>query len=819
MLFDSVFCYFPITFRPPPNDPYGITALDLKSRLRQCIAATGLFAPYAFPQLIDKLDDTSPHVKKDVMQTIGACASSYGVTTVSNYSITLWDSLKFEILNVQEDDLAGEALKSLQSIAICLSSGCDLTDSGSPLANYLRPIIRECNDRLQEPTHKQARPAGQILGALGTTSPVSFARIVRDVLPPLETLYQNADSIAKQRALLEVILRILDSAIAVYGAPNTPAPPVPVENPLEPFKDRLFELSIRALMSTATEEISFRITALRVLLRLCMVRNFLQKDEIGMFVQYLDEILLEDDANGRNDLRREAIQALVEISKFKPNLIMEITLPAFMARLPESCISDDRGHLVILEGLAQLSKDSFVSDTLVRRLLNKLDVVLRNGGSHAYPQAILLAIHYILSQRELSHNPNLDTYHGKIVVGLISQVVLASTGQEPVTALNDIVTLEILGRLVLMIVQALDEHKQKSVSSHIYSLFTDETNFTPILFRIGAPPLERSTMVLSTSLMAGVNSKAAPRFPEEGDASWHRLLPQLVKLALSEDVPSTRQAILRQVGLLTNKFLPYGKVQYAMDILVDLVTGLLEATIFSENAVQAVFWIAKALVLRLCNTDEVLEKLLLMLTNGKWSLPSARGFALLLAPDEILCKENGATIRLLAKQKVFNVCVPTISQQFRNAATTIKPNFLIALSGILKFIPTEIILPDIDTLLPLLLQSLDLEDLNVKAATIQSLATISQESPKAVEGYIGSLVTRLLKSANSGLTDSTSVRHNALQCLRLFPGKVKDSNLLPYRNAVTRGLMKVLDDPKRHIRKAAVECRAAWINMDEPQSD
>jgi DNA repair/transcription protein MET18/MMS19 len=33
-LFNITFCYFPITFRPPPNDPYGITAEDLKVTLR-----------------------------------------------------------------------------------------------------------------------------------------------------------------------------------------------------------------------------------------------------------------------------------------------------------------------------------------------------------------------------------------------------------------------------------------------------------------------------------------------------------------------------------------------------------------------------------------------------------------------------------------------------------------------------------------------------------------------------------------------------------------------------------------------------------------
>ena len=62
-LFDAVFNYFPIAFKPPPDDPYGITAQDLKDRLRDCIAANSDFAPYAFPGLLDKLDSSSMNTK------------------------------------------------------------------------------------------------------------------------------------------------------------------------------------------------------------------------------------------------------------------------------------------------------------------------------------------------------------------------------------------------------------------------------------------------------------------------------------------------------------------------------------------------------------------------------------------------------------------------------------------------------------------------------------------------------------------------------------------------------------------------------------
>ena len=88
-----------------------------------------------------------------------------------------------------------------------------------------------------------------------------------------------------------------------------------------------------------------------------------------------------------------------------------------------------------------------------------------------------------------------------------------------------------------------------------------------------------------------------------------------------------------------------------------------------------------------------------------------------------------------------------------------------------------------------------------------------------MEGHAGSLVGRLIKSTTDSKLNTVAVRYNALRCLRTFPGKVKDSTLLPYRNAVVRGLLGVLDDPRRRIRKEAVECRAKWFDMDEPQSD
>ena len=96
-IFDTVFCYFPITFKPPPNDPYGITAEDLKHALRRCVAGSPVFAQHALPMLMEKLSSTMGSAKKDAMETMTACTDIYFPEDFVSISSKLWDYLKEEV--------------------------------------------------------------------------------------------------------------------------------------------------------------------------------------------------------------------------------------------------------------------------------------------------------------------------------------------------------------------------------------------------------------------------------------------------------------------------------------------------------------------------------------------------------------------------------------------------------------------------------------------------------------------------------------------------------------------------------------------------
>ncbi|KAJ5765709.1 hypothetical protein N7520_005268 [Penicillium odoratum] len=857
LLFDAVYNYFPITFRPPPNDPYGITAQDLKGRLQDCISASRHFAPHAIPSLLDKLDSTSPNVKKDALNALIACIHSYDPDTVSRYSITIWEVLKFEILNAQEEFLSELSLEALSGIAQRLSEGVTQVSSDLPLAQYLRPITQECNEQLQEPQQKQAKPAQQILSSLSSSSVVAFTLIVQTVVAPIFTIYQEADGIVKQRALLETLAVLFQSATQVFGQWTTRGGEVAHENPLVEFKDQFSDVLGQALMGSAKDEVSFRVTALKGFLRLSTLRNFFQDNEIGLFVQYLDEILLTEQSVGRDDLKKEAIAALAEISKHKPRLIMDITFPAFVATLPDEDDDTNSAYLSTLDTLAQISVERDIFETLFRRLFSKLSFLLQKEqpGSAAYPRAILVTLLYVMQQRQMDADPNVDFYFDKIVVGLCRSVADSASGQGKNRLLNDPTILDTLGRLCNLLMRAVSVQKQEQAAHNVYSLFSTG-GFVPVPFSEGASADQERTMIISTYLLAGLPKDCVNLIPNT-QPDMSDLLSDLIKRSISDNAePATHLAFLHHLALLVNKFLSKQDLKIAEKLFDSLVSP--EGQSFSPATIRTVFWLSKALVLRLSpSTTHILTSLMDLLSSPdqQTSNSTARGFSILLGDDDVLSVTNGATIRLLSKQRVFTTVIPLISSRIRDVNIAgndesssklldhIKPAHLTALAGILSTISTALVMPELPTLLPLLLQSLDLQTADsvaVRAATLDTLAVIIRENGVTTIdkcGHVHSLVQRLLKTTavrpGPGIVNPPRLRVDSLRCLYLLATRQTSesapnarippaiSPLLPEKAQVLRSLRAVLDDPKRDVRKAAVDASSAWFRGvdDAPEED
>lgn len=781
---------------------------------------------------------------------------------MSQYSITLWDSLKFEILNAQEPELADEALTTLEAIAVCLSKNQMDISLRSSLAQYLRPIAKECNEHLQEPTNRQAKAAGEILSRLCSANALTLNNLVKAVLPSSLTLYQDVGTIPKQRSLLEILNTLLESAISVLGTWISRESKSPSENTLEKFKDQLLEIYSQALMSTIREEVSFRCTAAIGLLRLSKLRDLLQENEIGLVVQYFDEILLKEDHFGEDDLKRLAMECIAEISKYKPRLIMDISFPAFIAQLPDTDLAAEANndYITTLEGLAEISGEKELSGTLVRRLLNKVDVLLasENPGHPAYIRATLSSILFVLSRQELSSDSQLSIYYDRIAVGLIRRALLARVGLGPLTALNHELVLSVLGQLTNLIIRNLSLEKQSEIARNTYRLFTpelDEGNVLP------SPESQAyyEKVVLSTWVLAALPREVDDPLFEKSNIQEHLL--RLKDLVLHEGNASSKFMLIRQISLYMNKHINAAELDTATSMLDGLYHSLkgtskpaypdinsplrnppdtdMTSSPFdtpsaeTSNAIRLVIAITSALTNRLApSTTSDLDNLLTLLDlPNPLSTLAAHGFSSLLSADPILSPQNGYQIRKLVPQKVLSTLLPSIATGIRSSSTTTldtsplppqqkRSNYLSALSSLLPHLPPSILLPYLDSLTPLLLQCLDTSVSNTTTNPLSGLTTFSSLIPLAgpslaSSGHLHSLITRLLTLTRPPQPLRTRIL--ATSTLGMLPLHVKgdgmgggERELIKEKGRVLRELVAGLDDRKREVRREAVKARGSW---------
>ncbi|KAJ1553319.1 hypothetical protein HK096_008313, partial [Nowakowskiella sp. JEL0078] len=198
-LFDTIFCYFPITFRPPPDDVYGITAEDLKKALRSVLASTPVFGIFAMPSILEKLSSTSRNAKESAMDLIAASAPVYGYLVISPHIETLWDILSEEVFEADEhcQDLP---LSAIHAVALSLTSKYE---SRVKLISLLTTSLKN----ILESTPKKTKTFSKILFSIASVSD-SYVEIISESMPFfLLKLRQETDT-EKRLAILDVLLSL-----------------------------------------------------------------------------------------------------------------------------------------------------------------------------------------------------------------------------------------------------------------------------------------------------------------------------------------------------------------------------------------------------------------------------------------------------------------------------------------------------------------------------------------------------------------------------------------------------------------------------------
>ena len=786
--------------------------------------------------------------KRDALQAIITCAANYGAPTMNLYSVTLWDALKFEILNVQEEDLAEEALKGLQEIARTLSTGAH---DGS-LTNYLKPIAKECNEHLEDAPTKQSSAAGRILSTVARASPDVSNRLTRAVVPQLFALYSAADSIPRRRGLLEVLNQFMEANINCFGKwrnvdITSAGDLLPVSragaNALDEYSDQCASILMSAIVATPIKEVSFRLLAMSGLGSLVMVRGVLDDPSVMQVIKLLVDIVIVEEPHGKDETKAAAIDALVDIAHQKPQLVIENAIPAFMARLPDSDNGANTVYVPVLEAFAKLSAEQQLFSTIIIRLKNQLNTALRQNSSPRYVLMVLSAILYAFTKGsvDLSNPAVFGQLYTDMVVPLIHT---ATTSNASALDADDVV--ETIGRICNMIVSPQPWVAQTEICRNTYTLFRQESILAVPPFSMKSREQLR-TLPISTHLLASLQRDATPH------TDTAALLRALVAASTASSTPpSIRPTLLLQISLLTNKFIPASATAAILQPLLAGSTSLLSLENLTQDTLRAAFALLQALVLRSDRLLPVLIPVFLdLLSDSVHGPTAARALAALLAPSDVLSKRNHCVIYALHPQRFFTLTVPAIVAAFQastrpaadlnaaaasDGASSTRANLLTALTGILHHIPHTLLRTELPTLVPLLLQSLALPDAAVAAGAVATLSRVVHDDAPTLASHIGALALRLcdIASPTRGPPHAAAARPSspslppprlraaALACLHELalasappaPG-LRAELLLPHAPLVVRRLGAALDDRRRAVRAEAVRCRAAWVALGE----
>ncbi|XP_048585131.1 MMS19 nucleotide excision repair protein homolog [Nematostella vectensis] len=566
--------------------------------------------------------------------------------------------------------------------------------------------------------------------------------------------------------------------------------------------------------------------AIAGLVSMVTLPGLLPEQKVGMFVEHLTSFVLNT-----KDLtvRQESNAALAFLAIEFPELIKT----KLVSVLAEQLQKED-GSAMDEENISHLQSDK--SHPQYDQMLNTLSAVCTEEGvvRHVVP-IILDHGEYLVTGKDLERG----VLHGKISETLkclnsIVKGTLQSSTVEPnyytevvIYRIIDLCTqsalqespdcpmatpeaLALVCSIVRQVISHLAVNEAEDVLHIIVSNFIEgktplsaraEQKFAPLE---PSSPWQQSQLV--TVLMAAVcSARREVRIPRQKE-----LVPRLQVLASGCNHRKTTVAASKCLGGIINK------MAQGDDLTADLhsLKGQLQNHMDGNEeqrwrAVITWLWLTRALVTRSHPmAQEFVQKVLHLLDDVSVGRVAADGFYVIVSDcDDVMNQAMHADIKMMYKQRFFMETLPLLLKGFHDTRPECKYLYLCALSHLLQWIPKQVLLTEIPTLMPMLIQALSRDEPSLLLSTLQTLYSLVFDAPEVISRQVTSLIPNFLELAKCKA--SMKVRMEAIKCLGAMT-TLEHHVVYVYKARVIKELACTLDDPKRLVRAEAVKCRNEW---------
>lgn len=795
-LFDILFCYFPISFKPPKEDPYKITQDQLKGSLRSAIASSSAFDKDSYPNLLEKLSSTSPSVKRDTAETINACIANYGQKSLIEHWLEIWNAYKFEVVHGEPDDEEIGVYQSLLNTFTEISKV--LTSNEVEFDQFASTLLKDLKESFQNT--KTLKQTCLIFGAIAKANNIAYNKAVKLVLAQL-LVKTDGLNVREERELIQNLGVFTSAYKDVYGTTSSPKLQ-DYNNGLKDFKDQILILLGKSLMGSSQVEVSLRTLAITELTNLTTLSDFLSNSELSLIAQYFTETVLMDD---NEYVFNSAIGGLAQIAQLDSSVLVEVTLPTLISLLPDAdepvrINGQDKPKEKIFDVIVSISTGGALVNFMVIRLLNKLEQLQTTLADPVpYSFLILSSLQKIITTSESSTQFSTDTLFPSLVKLIHLLLKFPSLNQDD--AILESAT-EILKLIVVFSSKSFHQQLSDDTLSFFTGLPVANDDYYKDLEPINVFAEPTPLINILSKVLAGVNKSVSIN---NVDSLINKLV-EFIKTSSFQD-GYVRISYLRFLSLIINKW--NCEVSKYENITFDSVLSL-----------EIYTWITKGVLLRIDPKSETfIDVLVGALSDTSLGAMAANSFEVLVVDLSIFEKFKkilNNNVRLLYKQKFFDLVVPKLVEGFNgNDDMKIKSNYLSALSHILKHTKREIINPHLPSFFPLLLQSLNLMDSEVRLASLNTILSSVGEVSDLITSHISSLIPKLLALAQSDRDhlNTEPVRLAAVNCLHSFAMALPLQKVVPYQKEVIRELTPVLDDKKRSVRKGAIDARQAYYEL------
>ena len=288
------------------------------------------------------------------------CVLKYNLRGVFEWAPKIWDSVKFEVWNGENEDFVRGALEVIHSLsyAVSAASTWDFDDETNAAAQFLSSILKECVERVGDYKRQYMVSTGRILLAIAGATPYSCTRVISKTFPVLMTVWEDLNMKSEKTPLIGIFSRILQARVEVGAkladnieqnriGESGQSPNPDLLGYLRRSQDALHETLMRfkrALLENvyfqdttaqglgSPDDMAYTIALLKGLVILVVTPGLLLGFEIDTVVAKLNHSVV--DFVQPKDIRDEAVAALQQLSMEYPSRFVSFTLPNFMSDLP-----------------------------------------------------------------------------------------------------------------------------------------------------------------------------------------------------------------------------------------------------------------------------------------------------------------------------------------------------------------------------------------------------------------------------------------------------------------------------------------------------